>query len=366
MEYSWEEQVRIAKRENNKKRGYLVINPIQGKHIPVNPSKAIKTFNDLAEKISGEYVGERLLVIGFAETATAIGIQIAISLNAEYIQTTREDIKSAEYIYFSEEHSHATQQKLVKDDIDTVIKDTERIIFAEDELTTGKTIMNIVKKLREIYSKDIKFSVVSLLNGMNEDSLRIYEENDISVFYLLKTNHDDFEEKAEAFITDGEYIKPNLSVGADYDIIDIIGKYDTRRLTNSKEYLRACKELSKEVLKNIEFDKDDSVLVVGTEEFMYPALFVGSEIEKIGCTVKSHSTTRSPIEVSKDTEYPLHTRYELMSVYDSKRKTFIYDIGVYDKVVVITDALTDDKKGLLSLINALTVNNNTVKVVRWC
>ncbi len=31
------ELVRIAKRENNRKRNYLVVNPLQGKHIPVSP-----------------------------------------------------------------------------------------------------------------------------------------------------------------------------------------------------------------------------------------------------------------------------------------------------------------------------------------
>ena len=69
--------IRIAKRENNTKRSYLYVNPIQGKHIPVSPSLSIKLFSALAEKIEKRYQGERLLVIGFAETATAIGSTIA-------------------------------------------------------------------------------------------------------------------------------------------------------------------------------------------------------------------------------------------------------------------------------------------------
>lgn len=366
MEYSIEELVRIAKRENNKKRGYLVVNPIQGKHIPVSPSKAIKLFDDLAKEISNECNAEKTIVIGFAETATAIGAQAAITLNASYIQTTREDIDGAEYIFFSEAHSHATQQKLIKNDIDAVIETTEHIVFAEDELTTGNTIMNIVGKLREIYPGHIRFSVLSLLNGMNEDSLAVYRENNISVYSLLKIDNSDFEKRAESFAADGKYVKPNFSTAAACDVISIKGRTDTRRLTDSKEYVSACKKLSAEVLGNIEFDRNDSVLVIGTEEFMYPALFVGSEIEKIGCRVRCHSTTRSPAEVSKNPKYPLHTRYELASVYDSKRKTFIYDIGEYDKVVVITESLANDETGLLSLLNALTLKNTEVKVVRWC
>ena len=53
--YSENELVTIARRENNNKRGYLVINKLQGKHIPVAPSKALKMFFELAELIKKEY-----------------------------------------------------------------------------------------------------------------------------------------------------------------------------------------------------------------------------------------------------------------------------------------------------------------------
>ena len=45
MEYVESDLVRIAKRENNTKRGYLVVNPLQGKHISVKPSKALELFS---------------------------------------------------------------------------------------------------------------------------------------------------------------------------------------------------------------------------------------------------------------------------------------------------------------------------------
>ena len=67
--YKETELVSIGKRENNKKRNFLVINPLQGKHIPVRPGKAFELFDELAEIIKKEYGGEELLVIGFAETA---------------------------------------------------------------------------------------------------------------------------------------------------------------------------------------------------------------------------------------------------------------------------------------------------------
>ena len=104
MEYVENDLVRIAKRENNTRRSYLVVDPLQGKHIPVVPSRALKLFSSLAETIRDEYNDENLLLVGFAETATAIGAQVAISIGAKYIQTTREPIHDVEYLFFSEEH----------------------------------------------------------------------------------------------------------------------------------------------------------------------------------------------------------------------------------------------------------------------
>lgn len=48
MEYTESDLVKIAKRENNTKRNYLVVDPLQGKHIPVQPSKALTLFSSLA------------------------------------------------------------------------------------------------------------------------------------------------------------------------------------------------------------------------------------------------------------------------------------------------------------------------------
>ena len=93
--------IRIAKREHNKKRNYLVVNRLQGKHIPVQPDQALGMFAQLAERLEKRFDREKTLVIGFAETATAIGATVAIKLGAYYIQTTREEVEGAQYLYFS-------------------------------------------------------------------------------------------------------------------------------------------------------------------------------------------------------------------------------------------------------------------------
>ncbi len=185
VKYTEQELAAVAKRENNKKRSYLVVNRLQGKHVPVSPGKALRMFGSLAELLLEEYRGERLLLIGFAETATAIGAAVAEKLGALYIQTTREQIQDVEYFYFSEQHSHATEQKLVKDDLDRVMERVDRIIFIEDEITTGNTIRNIIELLKKAYPGCAGFSAASLLNGMAKTYQEEYAKSGIRLHWLL-------------------------------------------------------------------------------------------------------------------------------------------------------------------------------------
>ena len=73
-----------------------------------------------------------------------------------------------------------------------------------------------------------------------------------------------------------------------------------------------------------------------------------------------------PIAVSTEEEYPLHCRYELRSLYDPDRKTFIYDLESYDRVIVMTDSALVSLKGLETLTYALRMKNENITVIRWC
>ena len=99
------DMISIAKRNHNIKRQYLLVNKIQGKHIPVDPNVCLDMLTEFGQKLKAHYpnVG---LVIGFAETATAVGAAIAAEYNnAFYITTTREPIETNNVISFKEEKS---------------------------------------------------------------------------------------------------------------------------------------------------------------------------------------------------------------------------------------------------------------------
>ena len=394
--YTEAELVRIAKRENNTRRKYLVVNRLQGKHIPVSPKEALQMFRSLAELIKEAYPSERLLMVGFAETATAIGAAVAIECQAAYMQTTREVIDGVDYLYFSESHSHATEQKLVKTDLDKIIGKTDRIVFIEDEVTTGNTILNIVRLIQKTYAQPVSFAVASILNGMNEEALENYKNLKIPVHYLVKTAHDTYTEIAEQYQADGtchictkpqekeveqqkevqQQIEMQQTKEAQQpiEVQEISGWINARRLHTADTYKQACEQLWQEIQQKYGYTKYTKetetgrrILVLGTEEFMYPALYVGAKLEEAGYTVRMHATTRSPIAVSKEEKYPLHTRYELASLYEKNRITFVYDLTEYEEVLVLTDAQNQETEGWESLQRALALNQNRqIRGIRWC
>lgn len=365
--YTEQQLVGIAKRENNNLRKYLVLNKLQGKHVPVRPRDTLAMFDALAEEVRTYYQGEKLLLIGFAETATAIGARLAVQLGTWYMQTTREQVSDAEYLYFTESHSHATEQKLVRQDIEQLVHAVDRILFVEDEVTTGNTIQKIINIMRETYSPDLKFSVASLLNGMDAEALQRYEEQDILIHYLIKTNHEAYTEIAESYAGNGELLEMVGDCSMNAVIVEPISNYvNTRRCVKAGIYEEKCMALWKEMERRIEFRKAETVLVLGTEEFMYPAIFVAACMENKGMDVRCHATTRSPILTSKEEEYPLHTRYKLVSFYDAERTTFIYNLKQYDKVVILTDATEIQELGKRTLVQALQKNGcQDIVIVQW-
>ncbi len=361
--YTEKQLVAVAKRENNTKRNYLVVNRLQGKHVPVSPGEAMQMFEELAAAARERYGAERTLVIGFAETATAIGAAVAAELGGWYIQTTREPIYDTAYFSFSELHSHAVEQTLARGALDEIMPNVDRILLAEDEVTTGRTILNIVDVLEQAYGKKA-FAAVSLLNGMDASAEMRFAEKGIDLVYLVKTNHKSYEAKAEQYQGDGACFAPMFSENS-YSVLEIGGYINARRLTEGEAYRKACAGLWEKIHKAVP-DKGCSILVLGTEEFMYPALLAAREMEKLGHYVRFHATTRSPILPGSEESYPLHRRYELKSPYDAERATYVYELAEYDEVFVMTDAPRDGQ-GIAGICGTLEyAGNRKIQLVRWC
>ena len=111
LDLDMKEFFNVALRQN-KKRRFLFVSKVLGKHISVDPKKCLELGELLVKEYKRKTVKgtESPMVIGFAETATALGHSFFDNLKeAKYfMHTTREEIEDLRKLEFKEEHSHAT------------------------------------------------------------------------------------------------------------------------------------------------------------------------------------------------------------------------------------------------------------------
>lgn len=356
-EYKLEELVKVAKRDNNKIRPYLYVNPLQGKHIPVNPEKALNLYKYMAKMLDDKYKNENILIIGFAETATAIGAAIAkYSKCVKYCtQTTRERYNEVEYVFFTESHSHATQQSLIIDGYSQVFNNIDRIVFAEDEVTTGNTLCKLAEKLKERYSEfKLKFGIISILNSMSDERIEELSKKDMECQYVQRLPFEYQIEKINKFQY-SDLVSNKTKIEGEYTI-EKIKIENFRKLQNKELYNNSVKEYVQKLLDSTKIRKTDKkVLVLGTEEFMFPPMAFAKKLLDTyeWLDVKFHATTRSPILTSTEEEYPLHSRYKINSPYELERITYVYNLEAYDLAVILSDSDKIEEKTYEGIKSAL-------------
>lgn len=345
--YNEKQILQIAKRYKNSKRKYLLINPLQAKHIPVNPSAAL-TLMDTLGKIVCEKYPKAFLTIGFAETATAIASAVAENMGeCVYVQTTRENIDSAgKWIYFEELHSHAVEQKLCLERIGDAILDSPQIIFVDDEVSTGQTLLNAVNCIRRRYPeiKNKKIIIASIINRVSEENMKKLSENNIECISVCRTKERDYENEVSNINTSAPDLRYfDADINLEYITVITENKLsDPRMGLKISDYRKSIDIFCDEAMTYINAENAGSILVLGTEECMYPALILGKKLEeKYNADVYCHASTRSPIAISSQNNYPINNGYKINSFYDDRRITYIYNIKKYDRVFVVTDSKKD-------------------------
>lgn len=345
--YNEEQILKIAKRYRNSKRKYLLVNPLQAKHIPVNPKTALELMDTLGKAVREKYP-EAFLVIGFAETATAISSVIAENLkDCVYVQTTREDIENdGEFLEFEELHSHAVEQRLCSKNISGSILDSPQIIFADDEISTGNTMINIANCIRRKFpdASGKKFVIASVIDRVSDENRKKLTENNIECISLCKIREQNYEymiDNIDAEAPDPRYFDTDTHFC--HTKIETVGKLsDPRAGLKMSDYQKSLDVFCSEAITHINAAENEKLLVLGTEECMYPALLLGKSLEeKYNAEVYCHSSTRSPIGVSEQNNYPINNGYKINSFYDSSRITYIYNVKKYDRVFIVTDSKKD-------------------------
>lgn len=353
--------VQIAKRENNNKRGFLIVNPYLGKHIAKNPTKVLGMFDEMAKLFPKNWNPKRTLVIGFAETATALGLRYACQNGCLFVQTTREQVPGEHtYLYFSEEHSHATVQYILKDSLDGYVDSIDHIMFVDDEITTGKTVLNAIAAIDKACDKRFDYAVTSVLNSMNKEQRKVYDDCHISMHCMSCLSNEHYSKKADSYNMDGKHFYVPSEYWSDVIPRHYAGLLDTRYVMDTGCYQKRLNRILDVLVEQYNAEvAGKKVLVLGTEEFMYPGLLFASRLYDNVDRAKFHATTRSPIAVSKDNTYPVHRRCEMNSVNEVGRETYLYDVKTYDKVFVMVEAKYATQQGINELVEMLKKCGNT-------
>lgn len=357
--YTKETTLRVAKRYRNAKRAYLLVNPLQAKHMPVSPTEALTMMRTLGEGLRQEFPGARL-VLGFAETATALGAAVASRLGPDcaFLTTTREAGEGPGWVRFLEEHSHAAEQKLWGGDLDALLQKTDTVLFVDDEISTGKTLRNMVAQLTRRWPALGEKTLVaaSLLNRVTPEQEEALADAGITCRCLVRLPQEDHTAQvADWTVTEAPSAVPqNLSFRQE----TLPGEelLDPRKTLRIGAYDRSCQAVAEVMLSRAlgPVETLGKTLVLGTEECMYPALRLGEKLEQLGAEVCCHATTRSPIGLCDAPGYPIRSGWKLPSFYEEERTTYVYNLKEYDTVIVVSDTKKTDLRAIQALASVLT------------
>ena len=139
----------------NPRRAHLLVSALLGKHQPVPAAAVLDAATELGALVRAAVGGAPSYVVGFAETATALGHAVARVSGpgggpAPYAHTTRRPLPDGlTGLSFQEEHSHAVEQLLAVADEDPLTDPGRILVLVDDELSTGRTAVNAIAVLQQ-------------------------------------------------------------------------------------------------------------------------------------------------------------------------------------------------------------------------
>ena len=342
-DYTAADLLRLARRHHNTKRTYLLVDPLQGKHMPVSPARALAMMRALGARL-GAASPDIDLVIGFAETATAVAAAAAEGLSrpVRYIHTTREAFPAGPDLEFREEHSHAVEQRLCLNKLGDWAGEARAAALVDDELSTGRTLAGAVEALLRacpgLRGKDLVAG--SVISRLSDERLSELAARGIRAASLLRLPQEDYTAAVRRYDIRGaeppsgeprewEELPLPPSGGDPREGVELLPWLEGLRAGFSPALRRLAPRLAG---KRVE--------LLGTEECMPQGLVFGEMLERegIAARVRFHATTRSPIGICEDEGYPVRNGWRLHSFYSPERATYIYNLQPCDAALVLTDA----------------------------
>ncbi|MGM9925389.1 MAG: phosphoribosyltransferase family protein [Bacillus sp. (in: firmicutes)] len=389
----------------NKKRSFLFVSKILGKHLAVPPQiplaighllamrykevvhgkpdhrirnicdalEANQSMTEILAKLEKEPIPleQPTTIIGFAETATALGHAVfsAFESNVTYIHTTRENIPElSSRINFEEEHSHATSHRVYALDSE-FLDGGQEIILVDDEITTGQTGLNIIRTLKAQYPAKNVFSIVSILDWRTAENrakyARLEQELGITIHVVSLIEGAmgvkgspalPSEKQADVSATKQELSLIHVSHYMDKDDFIPISSVSANGADNPSPYLKSTGRFGLTREEEQYFSrqckelagylaarrKGAKTLVIGTGEFMYIPIRIAANM---GAGIHYQSTTRSPIHQSKEATYTIRSKFTFDCPENNGIANHLYNIEhkQYDEIFIFVERLAEEK-----------------------
>ncbi|MGK5027707.1 phosphoribosyltransferase domain-containing protein [Janthinobacterium sp. RB2R34] len=278
----------------NAKRGFLFLSKVLGKHWPVTPGTMQAIHDDLARQIPSDLPGP-VVFIAMAETAVGLGqgvfeawLKAHPGSEGLFLHSSRYRVGDIPYFEFEESHSHAPRQFLhLSDNASAVFARARSLVLIDDEASTGNTFANLIEVCRARYPQLEQLHLGVITNFMGQQAnaglgqrfgLPTTVGAALSGQYAFRMGDTPAPVAASA-----QRFVANAERGAS----DAFG-----RIGVDRPLIPPC-TLAAQLAQSI--GDGESVLVLGTGEFMHPSFLLGRELEALGKQVVVQSTTRSPI-----------------------------------------------------------------------
>ncbi|MFJ3782304.1 phosphoribosyltransferase [Streptomyces sp. NPDC090093] len=358
----------------NPKRAHLLVSGVLGKHVPQRPSVVYGAGLDLGRRVRallGDGEAARAVVLGYAETATALGHAVADGLAlAPYLHSTRRPVPGvARAGGFEESHSHATSHLLLPEDPE-LLAGAGPLVLVDDEFSTGNTVLNTIGDLHERYPRE-RYVVVALVDMRSPADLgrleAFAEKIGARIDLIARAAGtvrlpDGVLEKGRALVAEYETApEPKTAppapgvVRAAFDWPRDLPDGGRHGFTpaHRDRLEKTLPSLATGVTEALEASRAPGtgtgaprVLVLGCEELMYAPLRLGTALEEAGHDVRYSTTTRSPVLAVDDPGYAIRTRLVFPAhddPADGPGERYAYNVagGGFDAVVLVVDSTAD-------------------------
>ncbi len=318
------------------KRKFLLVSKILGKHYPVTPKIMSWSYRALARMVLQSGLRKASLWIGMAETATGLGYGVFAAACAEnlhqglFMQTTRYHLAGLERLAFEEAHSHATDFFLyypVQAEYRQQFLTATTLVLIDDEISTGKTFLRLIKAYQSINPNLEKVFIVSLVNFAHpDDRLTLESQSGVAVEWVC------FRQGLLRF-------DDNQNTSIDHITVNVTGNGECKKSLLAwpgrlgiAAPIRLETEVVAQALKYFHNDDSRPILVLGTGECNTPAYLLSCALEAKGFKVKVQSTTRSPIYPGND----IKSVSQFEDNYADEIPNFIYNMNknAYREVIL--------------------------------